>query len=261
MKHFFCVLGQDLRRTVLSWTFLVAVLGLAFVNVVSLFDEYQFFLEDTSVLYLEMLMGYRNFYMIFLLFAALPGTTLFCSDWDNRYIRFSVMRSTKNVYAASKVIACFLSAILTVVLAEWLTVFAFSFQFDLYLPSDANGSYGAYQALVTPAGTPLYLTATFLCKGFCAGALSVFALWFSTKVTNVFVTLAVPMLAYYLIQVVGFATGMIPSYLSIDNLTKAHVDVGGPALSLLYTIGVFTALALLFGFLFVRSCKRRISNG
>lgn len=137
MKHFFCVLGQDLRRTVLSWTFLVAVLGLAFVNVVSLFDEYQLLTPNTSVLYLEMLMGYRNFYMIFLLFAALPGTTLFCSDWDNRYIRFSVMRSTKNAYAAGKVIACFLSAILTVVLAEWLTVFALCFQFDLYLPSDA----------------------------------------------------------------------------------------------------------------------------
>lgn len=261
MKHFFCVLGQDLRRTVLSWTFLAAVLGLAFVNVASLFDEYQYFHEDTSVLYLEMLLGYRNFYMVFLLFAALPGTTLFCSDWDNRYIRFSVMRSTKNAYAAGKVIACFASAILAVVLAEWLTVLAFSFQFDLYVPRNAESSYGAYQALVTPAGTPLYLTAMFLCKGFCAGALSVFALWFSTKVTNVFVTLAAPMLAYYLVQVVGFATGIIPSVLSIDNLTKARVDVGGPALSLLYTLGIFTALALLFGLLFVRSCKRRISNG
>lgn len=29
-------------------------------------------------------MEYRDFYIVFLLFAALPGTTLFCSDWDNR---------------------------------------------------------------------------------------------------------------------------------------------------------------------------------
>lgn len=261
MKRFFCVLKQDLRRTILSWVFLAAVLGLTFVNVLSLFDEYPLFSKNTSVLYLEMLMGYRDFYMVFLLFAALPGTTLFCSDWDNRYIRFSVMRSTKNAYATGKVIACFLSAILTVVLAEWLSVLVFSMQFDLYVPSDANKSFGAYQVLITPTATPLYLTATFLCKGFCAGALSVFALWFSTKVTNMFVTLAAPMLVYYLIQVVGYSTKIVPSYLSVDNLTRALVDVGGPLLSLIYTMGVFTTLAVMFGFLFVRSCKRRISNG
>lgn len=261
MKRFFCVLGQDLRRTILSWTFLAAVLGFAAINVATLFDEYQFTSADTSILYLQMLMGYRDFYIVFLLFAALPGTTLFCSDWDNRYIRFSIMRSTKNTYAASKVIACFISAVLTILLAEWLTVFIFSFKFNLYVPENSYSSYGAYQAWITPEGTPLYLTATFLCKGFCAGFLSVTALWFSTKVTNVFVTLATPMLAYYLIQVVGFATRVLPSNLSIDNLTKAQVDVGGPTLSLLYTLGIFSVLAALFGFLFVKSCKRRISNG
>ncbi len=264
MRYFFSVLVQDLRRTILSRLFLAAMLGLAIVNVATLFDELQLVLSDTSnisILYLETLMGYRNFYMMFLLFAALPGSTLFCYDWNNRYIRFSVMRSSKNIYAASKAMACFLSAVLTVVLAEWLTVLLFSFRFKLYVPSDSNGSFGAYQTLITPSGAPLYLTAAFLCKGFCGGALSVFALWCSTKVTNVLVTLATPMLAYYLIQVICFAIRIVPSYLLIDNLTKALVIRGGPGTSLLYSLGIFAVFTSLFGFLFVISCKRRISNG
>lgn len=84
MKQFLFVMAQDLRRTMISWTFLFAVLGFAFVNIVTLFDEYQYTSSSTSILYLQMLMEYRDFYIVFLLFAALPGTTLFCSDWDNR---------------------------------------------------------------------------------------------------------------------------------------------------------------------------------
>lgn len=84
MKQFLFVMAQDLRRTMISWTFLFAVLGLEFVNIVTLFDEYQYTSSSTSILYLQMLMEYRDFYIVFLLFAALPGTTLFCSDWDNR---------------------------------------------------------------------------------------------------------------------------------------------------------------------------------
>lgn len=261
MKRFFCVLGQDLRRTMLSLPFFIAVFGLAIVSVVTLFDEYQGMAAGTSVLYLHLLMELRGFYLVFLLFAALPGTTLFCSDWDNRYIRFSVMRSSKSMYAASKALACFCSAVFSVFLSEWLTVFMLSFKYSLYRPSDSDYAAGAYQNLITPGGMPLYFTISFLCKGFCAGFLSVLALWFSTKVTNVFVTLATPILAYYLIQVLGFATGILPSSLFIDNLTKARVIMGGPGSSLLYTLGIFLLLAALFGFLFVKSCKRRISNG
>lgn len=260
MKRFFCVLGQDLRRTMLSWPFFAAVVGLAVVSVVTLFDEYQLISSDTSILYLLGLIEYRNFDVIFLLFAALPGTTLFCSDWDNRFIRFSAMRSSKNTYAASKVLACFFSALFSVFLSGWLTVIIFSFKYSMYLPRDNTMAYGAYQALITPEGTPLYLCISFICKGFCAGFLCVLALWFSTKVTNVFVSLATPMLAYYIIEVLSFAVRVIPSTLFIGNLSAARVSMGGPAVSLIYTLGVFTVLAALFGFMFVKSCKRRILN-
>lgn len=261
MKNFFRVLGQDLRRTILSWTFLISVVALAATDVITLFDEYRLASDDTSVLYLLGMMNYRNFHMVFLIFAALTGTTLFCSDWDNRFIRFSVVRSSKNVYASSKAIACFTSAVLSIFLAGWLTVIILSFKFPLMVPRNSDSSFGAYQELITPAGIYLYVSIVFLCKGFCAGFLSVVALWFSTKVTNVFVTIATPMLAYYLIQVFGFATKIIPPALSIDYLTKALVIVGGPVVSFLHTISIFSILAALFGWMFVRSCKRRIING
>lgn len=261
MSRFLFVVLQDLRRTIISWTFVLAVLGLAFVNIVTLFDEYQYTTQSTSILYLQMLMEYRDFYIIFLLFAALPGTTLFCSDWDNRYIRFSVMRSTKNQYAISKVIACFFSAVLTVILANWLTVALFSLRYPLYLPGDEMNAYGAYQVFINEEWAWIYLMVSFLCKGFCAGFLSVMALWFSTIVTNVFVTLATPMLAYYLIQVVEYAITVVPFNWIITNLTNARIQLGSPGVSLLYTLGIFLMFTVLFGFGFVQSCKWRIRNG
>lgn len=261
MGRLLFVVLQDLRRTMISWTFLLAVLGLAFVNIITLFDEYQYTTQSTSILYLLMLMEYRDFYIIFLLFAALPGTTLFCSDWDNRYIRFSVMRSTKNQYAVSKVVACFFSAVLTVILANLLTVVLFSFRYPLYLPGDEMNAYGAYQVFINKEWAWLYLMVSFLCKGFCAGFLSVMALWFSTIVTNVFVTLAMPMLAYYLIQVVEYAITVVPFNFIITNLTNARIQLGNPASSLLYTLGIFLLFTALFGVGFVQNCKRRIKNG
>jgi hypothetical protein len=262
MKQFFNVLGQDLRRTVLSKVFLISVVGLVCTNLITLFDELQQYttadIEIISVLYIEVLMSYRDFNNVFLLFAAIPGATLFCSDWDNRYIRFSIMRSNKRIYAAGKATACFLSAVLTEFIAEWLTALALMTKYPLYFQS--GSSFGDFDMLITPEGTPIYLLLVFLFKSFCAGFLSVAALWFSTKITNMFVTLATPMLFYYLIEVLDFFF-RFPSKLSIDYLIKAEIIFGNPVYSTLYTLGVFLVLSVIFGFMFAKSCKRRVLNG
>ena len=59
---------------------------------------------------------------------------------------------------------------------------------------------GAFDEIGYSEWVYLYFAAVIFIKACCAGAFAEFALWLSTKITNVFVTLAAPMLAYYVLN-------------------------------------------------------------
>jgi len=261
MKILLNTVRWDLKRTILSKRFLFAVLGLSLVTIVTMFDEISSFQRGiTSIAYIRVIIGYLDFYIIYLLFAAIPGTTLFCADWDNRFIRFSVVRCSKSKYAASKVIACFFSAIGVVFMSEWMTIFTLRRWFPFFEPS-YEIEYGLYSLFAERDKIFGYFMVKILCKAFCAGFLCVFALWLSTKIINVFVTLAAPLLSYYLISIISYAF-RIPPVFQIDNLSKGNVNINNdPSLSFLFTILIFTFASIIFGSWFVRSSNRRIENG
>ena len=259
MKVFCNTLICDLKRTFISLYFLTATIGLAFVKIITLFDEAPSFIPgETTIVYIYLIEQYLGFNIIYLLFAAIPGTILFCSDWDNRFIRFSVVRSSKMKYAISKVLACFTSGICVVFLAEWIMIAIFSFQFPLF---DANFNHDVFASFATSDKIMLYFLVKSICKAFCAGFLCVFALWFSTKIINVFVALATPLLAYYFFNTLSIALG-IPAWLIIGNLSECNININqDPVLSFLFPIVIFLISTMVFGFLFIRNCKRRIENG
>jgi len=261
MSLFFYTAGGDLRRLIGSFRFAIAVIGLSGVTLLTLWDELQYTVPgETSITYIRLLIDYWNFNMVYLLFAAIPSATVFCTDWENRYIRFSVLRSSKRIYAASKAMACFFSAFLVVALSEWLNIFLLSFWYPVTNgPSEMD--FGVYQVLADQNLVPLYFGIEILFKSLCAGFLCVFALWVSTKVTNVFITLAAPLLLFYVVNTVSAAL-RLPGILSIAKLSRGFVAIGyDPALSVIYTAGVFLAASLLCSLAFVRSCRRRIING
>jgi len=261
MKIFFNVLFCDIKRTIISWRFLAAVLCFTMVTILTMFDELPSMQPGiTSIVYVNLIIGYLDFHMVYLIFAAIPGATLFCSDWDNRFIRFSVVRCSKIKYAASKAIACFCSAVSVIFASEWLTIFILSFRFPFF-DSGYEFDYGSYAAFATPHKIFLYFLVKILYKAFCAGFLCVFALWLSTKIINVFVALSTPLLAYYLIDTLSLAIN-IPDSFSINCLSKGYVNINNqPLPTFLYTILLFTAAAIIFGGCFVKNCKGRIENG
>jgi len=259
MKIFCNTLLCDFKRTFISCYFLAATLGLVFVKIITLFDEASYFVPGkTTIVYISLIEQYLDFNIIYLLFAAIPGTILFCADWDNRFIRFSVVRSSKLNYGISKAIACFTSGICVVFLAEWIMIAIFSFRFPLF---DANFNYDVFTSFAAPNKIFLYFLAKSICKAFCAGFLCVFALWFSTKIVNVFVALATPLLAYYFFNTLSF-TLRVPAWLNISNLSNCNININNdPILSFLFPTVIFLISAMFFGFLFIRNCKRRIENG
>lgn len=261
MKIFINTCACDLKRTLVSRQFFVAAIGLSMVTIITMFDELAYMQPGTTtIVYINLIEGYLDFHMVYLLFAAIPGATLFCSDWDNRFIRFSVMRCSKIKYAVSKAIACFFSAIAVVFVAEWMTIFVFSMKFPLFNASE-EFDYGAYILFATSDKIFGYFMVRILCKAFCAGFLCVFALWFSTKIINVFVALATPLLAYYLISTLSFAL-KLPTIFQISYLSKGYINIENkPLLSFGFTVLLFTVATIVFGFCFIRSCRRRIENG
>lgn len=262
MKLFLNMLKVDFQRTLTSWKFVIAVCGYTLVTCLTMMDELIYFLPgETSIYYIFQIIRYLDFHIVYLIFAAVPGTLLFCSDWDNRYIRFSVVRSGKWSYACSKAIVCFLSAVCVVVCAELLTLALFSFQFPIFSSQMDSASLGPYACFGSNNRIVLYFIVKILYEAFTAGFLCVFALWFSTKVTNEFVALATPMLAYYLISMLSSAL-QIPALFHIGYLSNGYVSLyDSPVYSFLWTMGILTISAAAVGWRFVRSCIWRIEHG
>ncbi len=260
MKLFFNTLTSDMRRMIFSFKFVAAVVGLSAVMIITLLDELSLDISNTTVTYARMLITYLDFDIIYLLFAAIPSATVFCIDWENRYFRFSVMRLTKRKYATSKAIACFASAFLVVAFSEWLNILLFSFFFPVF-NVDRPIAYGIYDVFNTPTLIYVQFAVEILFKSLCAGFCCVFSLWISTYITNIFVTLASPLLLYYIINMFSNAL-LVPSNFSIHKLSNAQVNINdSPALSILYTIGIFLIAAAVLSILFVHRCRRRIENG
>ena len=264
MKQLVGSIGVGLKRAFLGGGFLGAAVGLCVLSLLSIYQEAALLGPDSSVVYLYEMGNYANFWVLFLLFGAIPGATLFCSDWENQYLRFQILRSGKVPYGVSSAIVCYLSGGAAVFLGEWLFLGVLSLRYPLFSASDVlltGFDNTPFAPLLTSSGILLFYAARFFIKACCAGFFAVVALWFSTKITNVFVTLAVPVIFHYLWENLTIAFGL-PSYLDFSRIAMGHVYLNGSlAWAVWYPVLLFTALAALFGALFTRGVERRVENG
>lgn len=261
MQLFLRTLQTDFQRILLSKRFLLSMLAFLAVSAVTLAQEMPYFDRESSVMYIRLMQSYLGFYVVYLLFAAIPGVPVFCTDWENRFYRYTVLRCTKNIYAVSKVIVCAVSAFSLVFLAEWLFIIICRLMgFPLTEPNFLN-NLGAYDIFSAPGKTYIYLLIVITIKSACAAFFSVLALWLSTRITNPFVVLAAPILAYELFNTVLMAC-RVPSVFLISTVAKGQAIVGDSAgISFLYSVLYFTVFTVIFSLLFIRDCKRRIRNG
>lgn len=265
MRKFFFLFISTLKRVFLSKSFWGACAGLAIMSLISIYEE-SVTLDgmETSVLYLYEIGTYANFWILYLLFAAIPGSALFCSDWENRFFRSSIVRCTKRIYGAATACACFISALVTVMVGEWLFIGVLWLRYPLIIEESvlAMGlDHTVYAALMNSTSVLLYFMIRICIKAFCAAFCSVFALWLSTWITNIFVALTSPIILFYFLENVG-AIFQLPGQLQITTLAKGHL-MAGESLSctLLYPVFLFLAFGSLFGVFFAHRAKERVENG
>lgn len=253
------------KRVLSSKGFIGACAGLVFTSLLNIYQELTIIDGmETSVLYLYEVETHADFWILSFLFAAIPGSVLFCSDWENRFIRFSIVRSSKINYGVATAAACFFSALLTVLIGEGLFILILRFC-GPFVPESDVGSLGlsdtVYAGLMNEPAILLFFLIRILMKAFCAAFTSTFALWLSTKITNVFVTLTSPIILFYLLENLGVIL-KLPRQFQISTLAKGHVIVGSSLLfTLLYPVLLFTFLGAVFGALFSKSAKERVENG
>lgn len=264
MAAFFNLLQCSIKRSLISLRFLGGSLGLAALYIVNMYPEISLYRGvPQPFLYFYVITNFFPLWILYLLFAAIPASTFFCEDYEGRFIRFAVGRSSKRIYGASTAAACFLSSGLVVVVGELIYIIAlFAMGVEWSVSGKVNQLEGtAFGSL--PIGTQniIFPAACILAKAFSAGAFSVMALWVSTKITNIFATLAAPIILYYLIENV-FILVKMPSSVSPQAVISMHISMGdNVALTILYPIALFLLLAVFFGFLFMNNVKRRIENG
>lgn len=241
--------------------FAFSVFGYIVTTLLTLFDEGRDLQPGvTSLFYVYTIIRYLDFHILYILFAAIPSTLLFCTDWDHQFIRFFVIRSSKIYYTVSKVLACFITAASVVFLSNVLLLSVLGIQYPLF-----NGIYdvlpNAYLTWSGSHGVLIYLLIKILCEAACAGFLSVTAMWLSTIVVSSFVALAAPMGVYYIINTASYFF-RLPVNLHIGSLSKGLVEINqDPVLSLLYTLLVFIVATTASGCFFAKNCVRRMQNG
>lgn len=256
-------IAAALERIFISKDFWGAGIGMAALRLLSAYQEISITTQgvEASVLYFYEIGDFVNFWVLYLLFACIPGGALFCADWENRYIRFTVMRGSKLVYGISTACACFLSAGIATFIGETLFVSILRGFFPFTGGNPMGVDTSVFRLFLTPGMAPGYFLCKTAIRAFGAGFFSVFALWLSTKITNVFVVLASPVILYFLWENVAIITRM-PGFLQIGSLLKGHIQIGENLLwTVLYPILLFSALAAAFGIFFFDSAKRRVENG
>lgn len=261
MKKFFSNARVDLRRAFFSFEFLLSVAGMCaalFLSVSSQLRAIVNGLMQSNVLNLYDLAHFQGFSLLSAIFATLPYSISFCIDWNNQFIRSVVIRTNIRTYGISKTLTCALAGGSAVALGEVLFILLLCLYFPLVGPQ-SNLTNSGYVSLLSGGHFIVFFAFQILVKFFAAVFFSVLALWISTYLTNVFVTLAVPILSFYFLITIPRVIGIPMRWFYNALMGSAYAD--NPYGSLLYSIVVCSLLSILMGILVVGQIRRRLEHG
>lgn len=259
MNNLLGALRLDLKRAIISPTFLIAVALLVVLSCISISAEAA--IIEGSVMYYMLLFIFDGSFCIMTTFiGVIPFGLSFCMDWKNQYIRPSLIRCSSLSYSWSKVISVALSAFASIFLGFALSALLFNLRYPLV---DAeyfrlgfelydNGPMGGLM-LISPW---FYLAARISLHGAACAFWAVFALFVSSFITNVFVTFAAPVIGYYVVIHLP-----LPIFLRVNVLTAGRIAIGSAPITFLYSLFFFTTLTVIFGWLFCFRVKGRLANG
>lgn len=259
------LLKMDLNRMIISWKFIIAIVGIAIVSEINSlnFD----LIEKEDIIQIFTTGDAPFFSIVILIFETLPYGTAFCSDWENKNIYSVIIRSSPKRYAVSKVTTCFIGSVLVGVLGRLLYIAVLLPFAD---PINPQTNTFVSDAINYPRGTQWLLANHYYYAWICIQSLerslqgsifAAFSLFLSTKITNLFVTLAMPAISYYVYLNIANFLGF-PNFLLMAAIFENEgVFPDSLICSVCYAAFYAILMNLLLGYFFQKNIKRRLENG
>jgi len=259
MRKFFALLIVNIKRGIMSVPFLISACG---VTVVMVFATWSLITQKSNESYIDVIYLYgmgTGGGSLFLMTSILPlfaFSTTFASEWSQRATSFWIVRAGIRNYATSKVIVSALSGFLTT--AVGLNLFFLLMRIKLPIFSTPNTG-DAYATLLEQGMPIIYLVYHVTHISLTSALFAVIALWVSTYLPNKFVTVAAPLVIYFIAH--RFTTQLdIPEYLKAISIVEGTYHGSTPTISLLIKLGIVSLLCLFMGFGTVRQIRRRVQH-
>lgn len=187
---------SDLKRALVSWKFTASVVGVALtfylfgfrpINVYSIVSAYHY-----NIFQMQVLLTY--------IFCIVPYGDSMCQDIECRFFRLLIIRGKTSYYGASKAIAVFLSAALTMVLGTGLYLLILKIRYpDALWITEGYEWGGMFDEFILKQK---YVTHILLCSvqlGLLTGILAMVSTVASLYIANRLLTLSLPVISYYIL--------------------------------------------------------------
>ncbi|MBM7542334.1 hypothetical protein [Amphibacillus cookii] len=244
-------------RAILSIRFLICSVVVCLIVIATIIPMFNHEQGAIDLLDLGLSGSFGNLMLILATIPLIPFTLSFASEHQQRAVLPWVIRAGVNQYAIGKLLFSLLSAFLTtalglvlvvIVLLIWLPVYQYGHGAEAYSGYLVNGQWMRYLLFNI---SHLSLSSVLF---------AVIAFWVSTMIPNKFVTLATPVVCYYLLHRLT-ATLTIPVYFQAMYIFEATYDAGTPWSSFLLKFVTVLVISLPLAYLSVRNIKRRVSYG
>lgn len=259
------VLSTDLRRAFGS-RFCLCVVLIAAIHIRSVWFSFNAGWECSVVsLYNEAVKIENYMQTLIPILVSAVFSTSFLDDLYSEFYRFQLMRCSRAQYFSAKLIACVLSAFLSMWLGMVLFLLAMGSRFPLLMPEDIVLSYeSAYMlngSVFLQKGHSLaYLMTAVTLRSIAMIVWPLCAMAVSAYVPNRFVVLGMPWLLDYAIGMVE-SLCRIPYGMRFIEFTTGSAAIAAPGAALVQLLIRYLPLMAICAVIFCTGVGRRLKNG
>lgn len=263
MRAWLRYLKVELHRSILSASFVLAVIAVFLLYLLSSLSEIRTMARDvgaTVPYFFDAVNSFNSMMDILLIISALCYARSFCNDWQHRYFRSVVARTSVNNYCTCRATVCFISTFTAVLLGMWLYIFLLSIFFPMQaVYQSVDGLNPVFGSLLYEGKPLVYLMCFCVIKAASCGMWGMAALASSSYMPNTFIALVSPLILHKAYSILYWALNL-PPYLSIDFLSEGLVMFRKPSTALIYSCSFFFVCSMLLGYLFCYRVKKVIRN-
>lgn len=254
MKRYLFLQWTNMKQALFSLKFIIVTLLICCILFLTVLPAYTSTLDVVGLLSIGLGGTHGNLMLVLGTLPIIPFAISFATDWEQKVIHPWIIRSGVYPYATAKVITSVLSAFL----ATFFGLSIFELLASIGLPFHLN-SYGVepYMYFIDHNQTVLYFIFYNTHMALSSFIFAGIAFFVSTMIPNKFVTIAAPVVFYYLSH--RFTSTLdIPIYTKALTIFEGVYNPGTPAESILYKFTTSIIIVAILSVLSIIQIRRRM---